>query len=122
MSGALASLEFWSGGLWPYLVVILFGFLPSEIWRWTAVFLVRGLSEEAEILVWVRAVATALLAGVVAKLLLTPSGALAVVPVWGRWGALGAGILAFFVFRKSMMAGVIIGEVVLIGTAMIFAG
>ncbi len=88
MTELLAQLEFWSGGLWPYLVVILFGFLPSEIWRWAAVFLVRGLSEDAEILVWVRAVATALLAGVVAKLLLSPSGALAVVPIlwrWARW-------------------------------------
>ncbi|MCZ8187680.1 MAG: AzlD domain-containing protein [Beijerinckiaceae bacterium] len=122
MTATLAALEHWSGGLWPYLVVILFGFLPSEIWRWASVFLVRGLSEDAEILVWVRAVATALLAGVVAKLLLVPSGALAVVPVFWRWGALGAGILAFFVFRKSMLAGVIIGEAVLIGAALLAAG
>jgi hypothetical protein len=119
MTELLAQLEFWSGGLWPYLVVILFGFLPSEIWRWAAVFLVRGLSDEAEILVWVRAVATALLAGVVAKLLLSPSGALAVVPILWRWGALAAGIVAFFVLRKSMIAGVVVGEVVLISAAYI---
>lgn len=119
MSGFLADLQYWSGGLWPYLVVILFGFLPSEIWRWAAVFLVRGLSEDSEILVWVRAVATALLAGVVAKLLLTPSGALAVVPVFWRWGALAAGIAGYFVMRKSVIAGVVVGELVLITAALI---
>ena len=27
MTATLAALEHWSGGLWPYLVVILFGFL-----------------------------------------------------------------------------------------------
>ncbi len=35
----------------------------------------RGIDENSEILVWVRAVASALLAGVVAKLTLTPTGA-----------------------------------------------
>jgi hypothetical protein len=114
MSEAIARLSYATGGLWPYLVVVLFGFLPSEIWRWLSVFLVKGLSEESEILVWVRAVATALLAGVVAKLLLTPNGALAVVPSLWRWGALGAGFIAYFVFRRSVMAGVIVGEVLVV--------
>lgn len=114
MSSFFASLEHATGGLWPYLVVILFGFLPSEIWRWLSVFLVKGLSEDSEVLVWVRAVATALLAGVVAKLLLNPSGALAVVPSFWRWGALGAGFAAYFAVRRSVVAGVVVGEVILI--------
>lgn len=115
MSAFLANLEHATGGLWPYLVVILFGFLPSEIWRWLSVFAVKGLSEDSEILVWVRAVATALLAGVVAKLLLSPSGALAVVPSLWRWGALLGGCLAYFVFRRSIITGVVVGEALLIG-------
>jgi hypothetical protein len=114
MSEALARLSFATGGLWPYLVVILFGFLPSEIWRWVSVFLVKGLNEDSEILVWIRAVATALLAGVIAKLLLTPNGALAVVPSLWRWSALGAGFAAYFVFRRSVVAGVIVGEAIVI--------
>lgn len=115
MSDFLTRLSEATGGLWPYLVVILFGFLPSEIWRWASVFLVKGLDEDSEILVWVRAVATALLAGVVAKLLITPSGALAVIPAYWRWGALGAGFFAFFLFRRSVMAGIVAGEAILIG-------
>ena len=57
------------GPLWPYLLVIMVGFLPSEVWRVLGVFLSHGLDERSEILVWIRAVATTLLAGVVAKLL-----------------------------------------------------
>lgn len=122
MSGFLASLEHATGGLWPYLVVILFGFLPSEIWRWAAVFLVKGLSEDSEILVWVKAVATALLAGVVAKLLLSPSGALAVVPSLWRWGALASGFVAFFVLKRSIIGAVVVGEIILVSAGFLAQG
>lgn len=109
------------GPLWPYLVVVLIGFLPSEIWRVFGVFLSRGLDENAEILVWVRAVATTLLAGVVAKLLLNPSGALAAVPLAGRIASLAAGLAAFLVFRRSVIAGVIAGEALLVVLAALAA-
>jgi hypothetical protein len=59
-------------------------------------------------------VAAALLAGVVAKLLLTPSGALAVVPLFGRVGSLLIGVAGYFVMRRSVIAGVILGEATLI--------
>ncbi|KAF0231027.1 MAG: hypothetical protein FD175_896 [Beijerinckiaceae bacterium] len=114
MTSFLASLEHASGGLWPYLVVILFGFLPSEVWRWVSVFLVKGLSTESEILVWVKAVASALLASVVAKILLSPSGALAAVPALWRWSAMAGGLAAYFVLRRSVLAGVVLGEAILI--------
>lgn len=116
-----AAIEHATGGLWPYLVVILFGFLPSEIWRWLAVYLVRGISEESEILVWVRAVASALLAGVVAKLLNSPSGALAVVPLLWRWFALVSGVAGYYAFRRSILMGVVIGEVVLVCAGFYFS-
>jgi hypothetical protein len=97
------------GGLWPYLVVVLVGFLPTEVWRSLAVVVSRGLDEDSEILVWVRAVAATLLAGVVAKLLYYPTGALAAVPLWGRGGAMVLGLAAFFAFRRSVVAGVLVG-------------
>ena len=103
-----------AGPFWPYLVVVLVGFLPSEIWRVLGVFLARGLDENAEMLVWVRAVATTLLAAVVAKLLFSPSGALAAVPPVGRLGSLAVGLGAFFLLRRSVMAGVAAGELALI--------
>ena len=54
---------------WPYLLLLLVGFLPNEIWRWLGVIASRGLDEDSEIVVWVRARATAILAGVIARLI-----------------------------------------------------
>src|SRR5208283_1926686 len=45
----------------PYLALVLFGFLPSEIWRVIGVFVARRLDEESEIFLFVRSVATVLL-------------------------------------------------------------
>jgi hypothetical protein len=67
--------------------------------------------------VWVRAVATTLVAGVVAKILFSPTGALVAVPLAWRLGALAIGVAAFFLARRSVMAGVVIGEAALIGAA-----
>ena len=105
------------GPWWPYLVIILVGFLPNEIWRVLAVVLSSGLDENSEILTWVRAIATTLLAGVVAKLLLSPGGALAAVPFAGRVGSLVLGLAGFFVLKRSVVAGVLIGEAALVAAA-----
>ena len=50
------------------------------MWRWLGVVFARGLDEDSEIVVWVRAVATAILAGVIAKLTIFAPGVLATVP------------------------------------------
>ncbi len=105
----------------PYLALLLIGFLPSEVWRWLGILLGRGLNEDSEIILWVRAVATALVAAVVARIILFPPGALAPVPVEVRVVALGCGFLAFLLIRRSAFAGVIVGEAVLIAGAAAFA-
>jgi hypothetical protein len=111
-----------SFGMEPYLALILLGFLPSEIWRWLGVALGRGLDEESEIILWVRGVATALVAAVVARIVLIPPGALASVPLSVRVAAIGCGFLGFLLFRRSAFAGVLVGEAVLIAGATAFAG
>jgi hypothetical protein len=107
------------GEWWPYLVLILAGFLPNEIWRMIGLVLSRGIDEDSELLVWVRAIATAVLAGVIGKLILFPSGALTAIPLSIRVGAAGAGLLAFFLARRSVFAGVAAGEAVFIAAATI---
>ena len=108
-----------SGGLWPYLVLVLVGFLPTEVWRWLGIMVSRGLDESSQIVVWVRAVATALLAGVIAKIILFPPGALETVPLPVRIAAVVIGFLAFLALRRSVFAGVAIGEGVLIIGALV---
>jgi hypothetical protein len=106
---------------WPYLLVIVVGFLPTETWRFLAVFSARGLDERSEILTWVRYFSTALLAGVVSKLLFAPVGALASIPIPALWGSLLIGVSGFFLLRRSVLAGVALGEFSLIASAALLA-
>ncbi len=106
----------------PYLALLLVGVLPSEVWRWLGLVLGGGLDEDSEIIMWVRAVATALIAAVVARIVLIPPGALASVPLGVRLGALGIGFLAFLLIRRSAFAGVLVGEAVLVAGALAFGG
>ena len=122
-----------------YLALILAGFLPNEVWRWLGVIFARGLDEDSEIVLWVRAVATAILTGVVGKLVLFAPGSLATVPLGVRLAAValgmsaffalgrsvlaavGIGFLAFIAIRRSVFAGVIAGEIALVAGALLFA-
>lgn len=104
----------------PYLALILVGFLPNEFWRVLGLVLVRGLDEDSQLIVWVRAVATAMLAAVLAQLILSSTGALASLPVAVRIGAAAAGFLAFLAARRSVFVGVLTGEAALIAGTLAF--
>jgi hypothetical protein len=104
------------GDLWPYLILIMVGFLPNEIWRMLGVVVSHGIDEGSELIVWVRAVATAILTGVVAKIIVFAPGALAGVPLSVRLTAAAAGMAAFFLLRRSVLAGVVVGTLgILVG-------
>ena len=97
------------------LVLVVAGFLPNEVWRMLGLWFGGGVDEGSELLVWVRAVATAILAGVIAQILVLPPGALASVPDWLRYGAVAAGFAIFMLTRRSIFAGVVGGELVMLG-------
>lgn len=107
--------------LWPYFVLVVIGFLPNEIWRLLGLVLARGLNEESQIVLWSRAVATAILAGVVAKLIVFSSGALANIPLGVRMAAVVIGFAAFLLVRRSALAGVLAGEAALLIGGYFFA-
>jgi hypothetical protein len=103
--------------LWPYLLVVLAGFLPTEIWRSLAVVFVRGLDEDSELLILVRAVATALLAAVVARIVLIPPGELVAVPLLIRVGAVAVGFAVYVATRRSVLLGILAGEAAIVAGA-----
>jgi hypothetical protein len=107
--------------LWPYLVLLLVGYLPNEVWRVLGLVLARGLNEDSEIVIWARAVATAILAGVIAKLIVFSSGAIANIPLALRVTAAGCGFLAFLAAKRSVFVGVVAGEAVLLLGGFLFA-
>lgn len=96
----------WTPDWWGYLFIAIAGWLATDIWRWLGVLVGNRLREDSEILNWVRAVATALVAAVVSKLIVYPTGALALSPLWLRIGAIGAGAVIFFAFKQRSAAGI----------------
>ncbi|HSG95253.1 MAG TPA: AzlD domain-containing protein, partial [Afifellaceae bacterium] len=81
----------WAGDFGPYLFILLAGFLATDIWRWLGVVAGNSLRDDSEALNWVKAVATALIAGVIGNLILFPAGALASAPVALRLAAAALG-------------------------------
>ena len=102
----------------PYLFILLAGAIPTQIWRSLGVVLSRSMDENGEVLKWVRAVAAALVAGLIAKLVIFPSGGLAIVPIWVRIGALLFGYAVYFATRPRIVIGILAGEAVLIAATL----
>lgn len=107
--------------LWPYFMMVLLGYLPNEVWRVLGLVLARGLNEDSEIVIWARAVATAIVAGVIAKLIVFPPGALLSIPLTVRVAATICGFIAFLAVRRSVFVGVAVGEAALLLGGFLFS-
>ena len=70
--------------------------------------------EDSEVLVFVRCVATALVAGVIAQLILYPNGELANSPMWLRVGSAAAGCVAYLIAGRRLLVGIVVAEALLI--------
>lgn len=99
---------------WPYLFILLAGWLATDTWRYLGVYLGGKMSDESDILVFVRCIATALVAAVIANLIVFPSGALADSPLALRVGAAIAGFAAYLLSRKQILVGIAVAEAVLL--------
>ncbi|MGV2124166.1 AzlD domain-containing protein [Agrobacterium vitis] len=93
---------------WPYLVIIVAGWLATDLWRWLGVLAGNRLQEGSEPLYWVRAVATALVMAVTAKLIVFPTGTLENSPLWLRLTATALGFAAFLLAGQRIIVGVLV--------------
>ncbi len=91
---------------WPFLFIAVAGWVATDMWRWLGVLVGNRLRDDSALLIWVRCVATALVAAVIAKLILYPNGALADFPVWLRVGAAVAGFGLFLVTGTRPWIGI----------------
>ena len=101
-------------GWWTYVVIVIAGFLATDIWRWMGVLIGHRLNEDSEALYWVRAVATSLVMAVTAKLIVFPTGTLANSPLWLRLAAAGIGFVVFLGTGKRVVVGVLVPIAILI--------
>lgn len=98
---------------WPYIVIAVAGWLATDIWRWLGVLAGNRLDEGSEALHWVRAVATALVMAVTAKLIVFPTGTLAESPLWLRLFAAGVGFGAFLIAGQRIGVAVVTSTLLL---------
>jgi len=111
------SLDFYArmlGDWWPYVLLVAVGFLPNEAWRMLGIVASSGMDEDSDLIIWVRAVATATLTGVVSKIVVFAPGALGTVPLPVRLAAAAAGIAAFFLMQRSVLASLATGVAALL--------
>lgn len=102
---------------WPFLFILLVGWLPSDLWRFVGTFASGWIEPEGELMDLVRAVANALVAAVIARLVFFPTGALAEYPLWLRLAAFTLGVVAYLGFGKRLFLGIVTAEVALFGVA-----
>ena len=100
------------------LGLVLVAFLPNEIWRWAGLVAASGLTSDSEVLVWVRYVAAAIVAALVARLLVDPPGALADVPLLVRVGSTAFGVLVLLLVRRNLLVGMVAGMAVFVALSL----
>jgi branched-subunit amino acid transport protein len=86
--------------------------LATYAFRGLGTLLSGGLRAESEVFTWVSCVAYAMIAGLIARMLLMPTGALAETSALERAIGTAAALGAYFVLtRKNLFAGVFAGAV-----------
>lgn len=107
----MSALEDGFGG---YLTILVAGALAHEPWRWLGYGLGSGIDGNSEIFHWVRAVATALVAALVTRILIFSPGALAGVEVGLRIAGFAAGLVVFYLSGRNIGAGIVGGAVLMV--------
>ncbi|CAI2934546.1 AzlD domain-containing protein [Aminobacter niigataensis] len=99
---------------WPFLFILVGGWLATDAWRFLGVYLGDRISDDSDLLVLVRALATALVAAVIGNLIVFPSGALADTLLALRLGAAAGGFLAYLCLGRKVLVGIVAAEVILL--------
>lgn len=95
---------------WPWVFILTAGWLANDMWRFLGVAFSGRLTEDSPVFTYVKAVATALVAGVIAQLILFPTGELAQTSALLRLSAVAIGFAAFQMARQHVFVGVAAGE------------
>ena len=100
---------------WPFVFILLAGWLPTDAWRWLGVLSSGKISESSPLIIGARAIATGLVAAVIARLVLFPGGSLATIPDWVRIAALGTGFCAYLWLGRQTLVAILVAEIILLG-------
>ncbi|MEP9388114.1 AzlD domain-containing protein [Mesorhizobium sp. KR9-304] len=104
----LGGYDVWWG---PYAFILIAGWAMTYPWRALGVYLGGRIREDAEILVLVRATATALVAAVIGNLVCFPSGPAEESSLALRVLAAAAGFATYFFIGRKILLGIVVAEV-----------
>lgn len=93
-------------GLPGFLAILIGGFAVTYVWRMLGALAAARVNPEGEIMLLVRAIATALIAALVARLVVQPEGLLATSLAVSRYLAILLG-LGFYFWRKRVELAVV---------------
>lgn len=96
------------------LAIAACGF-ATWLWRGFGVLLSGRLDPQSAMFEWVSCVAYALVAGLIARIIVAPSGLLAETALADRLLACAAALLAYHLARRNMFAGMVCGLAVFVG-------
>jgi hypothetical protein len=99
---------------WPYVFIAFAGWIATDIWRLAGVLLGKRLNERSQAFLLVRSIATALVAAVISRLILFPTGALAETTMALRAASGTIGFAAFLVFGQRVAVGVGVSVAILL--------
>lgn len=105
---------------WPFLFILVAGWLATDTWRYLGVYFGGRISDDSDILVLVRCIATALVAAVIGNLVTYPSGELSNTTLLLRLGAVAVGFAVYLTVRRSVLLGIAVAIAIL--EAGIYAG
>ena len=84
-----------------WIKIVLAGTVVTYLWRMLGVMLISRLDPQGAMMLWVRAVATALVAGLVMRLMILPSQMMSVTTLTNRLSALFIGLVVLFTIRRN---------------------
>jgi len=100
-----------SASLWVLAAMVPAGLVATYFWRVLGVVAVTRIDPESDALLWVRAVSTALVAALVMRMVIVPSGVLADIALWHRLAAVIIAIAVFYMASRSTNAGTFAGVI-----------
>ncbi len=103
------------------LYILIAGVAANAAWRLAGLVLSSGLAEEGPVIAWVKAVSTALVAGLVARIVIFPPGALAQVSTPVRAGAFVLGIAVYYAARRHLGLGILAATLSLVAAHLLGA-
>ena len=91
-----------------YVLLVVACGAATYLWRGLGIAVSSRLAADSELFAWVGCVAFAMLAGLVSRIVLIPSGALEHTALWQRLAATAVSLVVYFVVtKKNLLAGVL---------------